>query len=100
MSYRYALADRGKTLATRPLGTRLRGDLIHKAADEDAISLDFSEVLSISHSFADEFVGRLVEEVESGEIEFDVTIVGASPEIERIVRKALERRSLALPMLA
>jgi STAS-like domain of unknown function (DUF4325) len=99
MSYSYALADHGKTLATRPFGKELRVDLVQKAAGQDIVSLDFSGVLSTSHSFADEFVARLAEEVELGEVGFAVTISGASTNVERVVRRALDRRSVDLPLL-
>jgi len=99
MPYCYALAEHGKTLATRPLGKELRADLVQRASGEKAVLLDFSGVLSTSHSFADEFVARLAEEVELGNIEMEVTLSGASADVERVVRRALERRSLDLPAL-
>lgn len=97
MSFSYALAEHGSTLATRPLGSRLRADLIQRA-DEAEVVLDFSDILSTSHSFADEFVARLAEEIEFGEIDFKATVTGASAEVERVVRKALERRNVELPV--
>jgi STAS-like domain of unknown function (DUF4325) len=100
MSYRYALAEHGRTLATRPLGQELRADLVQKAAGEDLVTLDFSGVASTSHSFADEFVARLAEEVKLGEADFEVHICGASQDVERVVLKALERRSVDMPVLA
>lgn len=100
MSYRYALAEHGRTLATRPLGEALRADLIQKAASENVAALDFSGVASISHSFADEFVARLAEEVEMGKTALEIHICGASPDVERVVLKALERRNLDVPVLA
>lgn len=99
MAFRYALADHGRTLATRPLGAQLRSDLVLKAAGDDLVALDFTGVLSTSHSFADEFVARLAEEVSTGDLNFAVTVAGASPEVERVVRKALERRQVDLPQL-
>lgn len=99
MSYSYALADHGKTLSTRPLGEQLRADLVQRADGEAAVVLDFSDILSTSHSFADEFVAQLSEEVENGTLGFNVTIVGASEDVERVVRRALERRGLSLPAL-
>lgn len=100
MSYRYVLAEHGRTLATRPLGQMLRAELIKKASGQDVVALDFSEVASTSHSFADEFVACLAEEVERGEVGFQIHICGASPEVERVVVKALERRSVDVPVLA
>lgn len=99
MPYHYALADHGKTLATRPLGEELRTDLVQKAAGQSAVALDFSGIRSTSHSFADEFVARLAEEIERGDLKFEATVSGASEDVERVVRKALERRSVDLPML-
>lgn len=98
MPYTYELAPHGRTLATRPFGRQLREDLVNTAVDEQAVELDFSEVTSISQSFADEFVARLVEEAKSGDVKFEVTLSGLSAEVERVIRKALERRGLELPI--
>jgi hypothetical protein len=100
MSYRYALAEHGRTLATRPLGEALRADLAEKAGDGKVVDLDFSGVASTSHSFADEFVACLAEQIKLGEANFEIHICGASPDVERVVLKALERRSVDLPVLA
>jgi hypothetical protein len=99
MPYQYALAEHGKTLATRPLGQQLRTDLVQQAGSADAVALDFSGVISTSHSFADEFVARLAEEIKLGEATFQISICGAAPEVERVVLKALERRELEAPLL-
>jgi hypothetical protein len=97
--YHYALADHGRTLATRPLGEELRKDLIRRADGVDAVVLDFADVRGTSHSFADEFVARLAEEREGGDVKFEVSVTGATAEVERVVRKALERRGVDLPVL-
>src|SRR5215207_462785 len=99
MEYRYPLAEHGKTLATRPLGQELRTDLIQRAGAAAAVTLDFSNVLSTSHSFADEFVARLAEEIKAGEVTFAINISNVSEDVERVVLKALERRSVAAPAL-
>jgi uncharacterized protein DUF4325 len=100
MAFSYALAEHGKTLATRPLGHELRADLVQRAGNAKDVALDFSGILSTSHSFADEFVARLAEEIEMGEVTFAINIAGASPEVERVVLKALERRRVAAPVFA
>jgi hypothetical protein len=100
MLFTYALAPHGRTLATRPLGKELRADLARRAFDEDAVELDFSGVVSTSHSFADEFVARLAEEIDAGEVGFEATVSGLSAEVERVVRKAMERRGVELPIPA
>jgi hypothetical protein len=99
VSYNYALADHGRTLATRSLAEGLRTELVRTVAEEDVVVLDFSEIRSMSHSFADEFVARLVEEVKDSQLGFEITVAGACADVERVLRRALERRGLDLPML-
>lgn len=99
MQYRYALAAHGRTLATRPLGRQVRADLLQKASEADVVALDFSDILSTSHSFADEFVARLTEDAKAGDLNFEIEICGTSQNVERVVLKALERRGLQAPAL-
>ena len=99
MPLSYALADRGSTLATRPLAKELRNDLAERAADQELVVLDFTGVAAASHSFADEFVAQLAEDSQQGKVPFAVTVFGASSEVDRIVRQALQRRDIALPAL-
>jgi hypothetical protein len=98
MSYSYALAERGKTLATRPLGSQMREDLVRTAGSENEVVLDFTHVIGTSHSFADEFVACLAEEVRNGVVNFALAIHGVSPDVERVVQKALDRRGLDVPV--
>ncbi len=96
MPYSYALAQHGTTLATRPFGRQLRADVVQRAAGHKLVELDFSGVLSASHSFADEFVACLAEESKVGNIQFDLSMSGAAPDVESVVRRALDRRSVQL----
>lgn len=99
MPYTYALADHGSTLATRPLAKELRNDLAERAADQDLVVLDFTRVAAASHSFADEFVAQLAEDSQQGKVPFAISVCGASSEVDRIVRQALQRRDIDLPAL-
>lgn len=99
MPYSYALADRGSTLATRPFAKELRRDLVERAGDKQLVVLDFSGVAAASHSFADEFVAQLAEDSLEGKVPFAITLCGASTEVDRIVRQALQRRNIDLPAL-
>ncbi len=100
MPYRYALAQHGSTLATRPFGKRLRTQVIEEATGCDCLELDFSGILSVSHSFADELVAQLAEEAKAGTVGFDVAISGTAPEVEDVVHRALDRRAVKLAQLA
>lgn len=97
MPYSYELAEHGITLATRPFARQLRADLLEKAPGHKTVELDFTGVLSTSHSFADEFVARLTEDSKTGAVDFELVMQGANPKVERVVNGALERRGLSLP---
>lgn len=99
MPFSYALADHGSTLATRPLAKELRNDLTERAGDRELVVLDFTGVAAASHSFADELVAQLAEDSQQGKVPFAVTFCGASSEVDRIVRQALQRRDIDLPAL-
>ena len=100
MSYRYALAQHGSTLATRPFAKDLRLELISRAADHELLELDFTDILSTSSSFADELVACLAEESQAGKVGFDVAMSGASSDVEDVVGKALGRRETNLFQLS
>lgn len=100
MPYRYALTQHGSTLATRPFGKELRTKLIGEAAGCDCLELDFSGILSVSHSFADELVAQLAEEAKDEAVEFDVAISGTALAVEGVVQRALDRRGVELAQLA
>jgi STAS-like domain of unknown function (DUF4325) len=100
MPYCYALAQQGSTLATRPFGRELRADLIQKAVGHRCLELDFSGVLSASHSFVDELVARLAEEAKTGDVEFEISISGAAPDVEAVIHRALGRRNVTVAQFA
>ena len=100
MSYRYALSQHGSTLATRPFAKSLRLSLPREAAGASLVELDFSDILSVGSSFADELVARLAEESQAGEVGFDVAMCGASVEVEDVVGRALDRRKTRLVQLS
>jgi hypothetical protein len=100
MSYRYALAQHGLTLATRPFAKDLRVELVRQASDHELLELDFTDILSTSYSFADELVACLAEEAQAGKVDFDVAMSGASSEVEDVVGRALQRRKVNLFQLS
>jgi len=97
MPFRFHLADFGSTLSTRPRAIELRETLIQAARDEAEVELDFDGVLSVSYSFADEFVATLAEKSADASVTFVVRLTGASSEVERVIDRAIAyRQSSAL----
>lgn len=87
MPERVRLADHGVTLATRPLGAQIREATLERISDDDLVELDFDGVLSVSYSFADELVGRLVTENPDR-----VKVLNASQDVEHVVARVINRR--------
>ncbi len=100
MPYCYALMQHGTTLATRPFAKRLRAEVVRGAEGQELVELDFSGILSASHSFADEFVAQLAEDSQNGVVHFGVAVTGAAPNVEAKLTKALDLRSVRLGELA
>lgn len=92
MTLIFRLADHGSTFSTRPRGVELRSELLDRARSEEDVCVDFSEVLSISYSFADEFAGDLAQAAQDGDLAFTPSFVGASPEVKRVLIRAFENR--------
>ena len=91
----FVLADHGDAFSTRPRAAELRSAIIRLVGDSSEVCLDFSGVLSVSASFADELVGRLVHDVDEGTVPFDVRVAHASPDVERVLRPVVRRRACA-----
>ncbi len=63
------------------------------------VVVDCAGVRSVSYSFADEFIGALMSDVQDGVLAFSVVIENASPDVERIVRRSLRNRGSSLVAL-
>lgn len=93
----FQVGDFGKFLATRATGKTIREDLEqHVARDQpDEILIDFAEVIAMTISFADEFIGRLYTLLAAGDIAAEtVLLAGLSEENEEAVTVCLQRRDL------
>jgi hypothetical protein len=92
MPYKYRLADLGSTFSTRPRGVELRNALIQQVDGEALVEIDFSSVLSISYSFADEFAAALALGSADGSLPFAVELIHASDEVARVIERAIAKR--------
>lgn len=100
MRFVYRLHERGRTFSTRPRGADMRVALLREAGAAESVELDFSRVLSVSYSFADEFFGSLSASQASGELPFALTVVGASDEVARVLERAATNRLGAMQSCA
>lgn len=71
-------------------------DLESRLDDSDAsITLDFEGVKHVSYSFADEFIGKLVQRAHDGDVA-PPTLVNVGPSVYDVIELNLRSRGLGL----
>lgn len=91
--HRIEVREAGITFATRSHAGRVVKDLRASSSAGDLI-VDFGGVLSVSGSFADEFVAML--EARTGTAR--VRVEHAGPEVHTVIRRVLDRRESAIEL--
>jgi hypothetical protein len=94
MSMRFALSDHGQVFSTRSRGATLLALLEQSVDDVGAVQVDFAGVRNISYSFADEFVGELLERASTGRYPCPIVLLNTNTESERVIADSLRRRRL------
>ena len=88
--------DFGENLGTRPLGQKVREQLVPLLEKEDCVVLDFTGVNVVSNSFADECIAKLLLTMSLAELKAHTTFRGLNPMASQSVLTALQRRHLSL----
>lgn len=86
----------GENLGTRPLGKRVREQLLPMIESNERVVLDFTGVNVVSNSFADECIAKLLLEMPLSELKGRTTFRGLNPIASESVLTALRRRHLTL----
>lgn len=84
----------GENLGTRPLGKRVREQLLPLIEQNDCVVLDFTGVDVVSNSFADECIAKLLLVMSLSELKSRTTFIGLNPIASESVLTALRRRHL------
>lgn len=95
----YELATLGSVFSTRDRGIELLADLAKKRAhrdDDPYVVIDFEGVHSVTSSFVDEFLGKLMQRAhDEGTVAPE--LINLAPNVERRVRRTLRYRGLDSP---
>lgn len=83
----------GDFLGTRFLGEEARRQINIALSGEPPVLLDFAGVSGVSHSFADEAIGVLAEEVGLDVLRTNVRFLNLNEEIKAVVRFVVAERS-------
>ena len=84
----------GKNLGTRPLGKRVREQLLPLIEQNRCVVLDYTGVDVVSNSFADECIAKLLLVMPLSELKSRTTFRGLNPVAAESVLTALRRRHL------
>lgn len=88
----FKFSDYGDSLGTRNIGAKIRADLRPLLDGDEKVVLDFSGVDTVTNSFADECLAKLLLEMTLDELKSKTTFRGLSPMAERSILTALKRR--------
>ena len=90
----FSFREYGQNLGTRPLGKRVREQLLPLIDQNERVVLDFTGVDVVSNSFADECIAKLLLEMSLAELKNRTTFRGLNPIASDSVLTALRRRHL------
>ena len=90
----FCFREFGQNLGTRPLGKRVREQLLPLIEQNECVVLDFTGVDVVSNSFADECIAKLLLEMSLAELKNRTTFKGLNPIASESVLTALRRRHL------
>lgn len=93
----FSFREYGENLGTRPLGKRVREQLMPLLEQQDErIVLDFTGVNVVSNSFADECIAKLLLTMPLADLKARTTFRGLNPVASESVLTALQRRHLVM----
>ena len=90
----FSFREYGENLGTRPLGKRVREQLLPMIEQNECVVLDFTGVNVVSNSFADECIAKLLLTIPLSELKSRTTFRGLNPIASESVLTALRRRHL------
>lgn len=90
----FCFREYGENLGTRPLGKRVREQLMPLLEQDGRVVLDFTGVNVVSNSFADECIAKLLLTMPLSELKSRTTFRGLNPIASESVLTALQRRHL------
>ena len=83
-------------MGTRLLGAKIRADLRPLLDGKEKVVLDFSGIDTVTNSFADECIAKLLLEMTLDELKAKTTFTGLTPMTERSILTALKRRQIQI----
>ena len=92
----FSFREYGENLGTRPLGKRVREQLMPLLEQDERVVLDFTGVNVVSNSFADECIAKLLLTMPLSDLKAHTTFRGLNPVASESVLTALQRRHIVM----
>ena len=92
----FSFREYGENLGTRPLGKRVREQLMPLLEQDERVVLDFTGVNVVSNSFADECIAKLLLTMSLADLKARTTFRGLNPIASESVLTALQRRHIVM----
>lgn len=92
----FKFSNYGDSMGTRLLGARIRADLRPLLDGDDKVVLDFSGIDTVTNSFADECIAKLLLEMPLSDLKAKTTFTGTTRMTERSILSALKRRQMQI----
>ena len=92
----FCFREYGENLGTRPLGKRVREQLMPLLEQDERVVLDFTGVNVVSNSFADECIAKLLLTMPLADLKARTTFRGLNPVASESVLTALQRRHMVM----
>ncbi len=92
----FCFREYGENLGTRPLGKRVREQLMPLLEQDERVVLDFTGVNVVSNSFADECIAKLLLVMPLADLKAHTTFRGLNPIASESVLTALQRRHMVM----
>ena len=92
----FSFREYGENLGTRPLGKRVREQLMPLLEQDERVVLDFTGVNVVSNSFADECIAKLLLTMPLADLKARTTFRGLNPIASESVLTALQRRHIVM----
>lgn len=92
----FSFREYGENLGTRPLGKRVREQLMPLLEQDERVVLDFTGVNVVSNSFADECIAKLLLTIPLADLKSHTTFRGLNPIASESVLTALQRRHISM----
>ena len=92
----FKFSNYGDSMGTRLLGAKIRADLRPLLDGEEKVVLDFSGIDTVTNSFADECIAKLLLEMPLADLKAKTTFKGLTPMTERSILSALKRRQMQI----